>query len=414
MNDAMKQILEAREARCELQQSLLTEYNATLVCFTMNIPGEEKDTPLVRLAFGAGCDLLREALSGLLHEEIRFTADGPEGYFVTDADACAVKKATVSLEESSPIGRLYDMDVLSPEGGKLSREGERPCIVCGGGVYACIRSHAHTVAEAEEKAQEILRQFAAEHLAQTAVDCLLAEARLTPKPGLVDAENSGSHTDMDLALFEKSAVSLLPYFRTAVLLGMEEEYCMDRLQPAGVEAERTMMEVTGGVNTHKGAIYVFGLILSAIGSHLAFGSEIFSTACVLAMDGQLPDDTHGSVVRLKYRKCGARYEATEGFPNAISAYNILCETGNAYRALLWLIASVPDTNLLYRGGIDGLVFAQELAKKTQALDDEHLLDGIREMDSRFIEHRLSPGGSADLLALGMFLQRTEAIWDEEE
>ncbi len=414
MNEIMKQILDAREARRDLQQKLLQKYKTTLVCFTMNIPGEEKDTPLARFAFREGVLLLRGALPDVLHEELRITADGPEGYFLVNADAAEVKAITTRLEEALPVGRLFDMDVLTAEGEKLSRGEDRPCIVCGGSVYACIRSKAHTVAECTEKAEAILAQFAADRLAQTAVDCLLEEARLTPKPGLVDAENDGAHKDMNLSLFEKSAASLLPYFRKAVLLGMEEEYCMDRLQPAGVEAEKAMLAATGGVNTHKGAIYAFGLILSAIGSHLSFGSEIFSTASVLALDGKLPDDTHGSQVRQKYRKCGARYEATEGFPNAISAYNILCETNNPYRALLWLIASVPDTNLLYRGGIDGLVFAQELAKKTQALDDEHLLDGIREMDKRLTEHNLSPGGSADLLALGLFLQKTEEIWDEAE
>lgn len=414
MNDTMKNILDAREARRDLQQKLLNKYNSTLVCFTMNIPGEEKDTTLVRLAFREGIAMLRSALTNIIHEEIRFTADGPEGYFLVNADPHEVKSVTTRLEEDLPVGRLYDMDVLTTEGEKLSREAERPCIVCGGSVYACIRGKAHTVAECTEKAEAILAGFAADHLARIAVDCLLDEAQLTPKPGLVDMDNSGAHTDMDVTTFQKSANALLPYFRTAVLLGMEDEYCMDRLQPAGVEAEKLMFAATGGVNTHKGAIYAFGLILSAIGSHLSFGSEIFSTASVLALDGVLPDDTHGSEVRLKYRKCGARYEATEGFPNAISAYNILCETGNPYRALLWLIASLPDTNLLYRGGIDGLVFAQELAKKTQALDDAHLLDGIREMDKKLTEHRLSPGGSADLLALGMFLQKTEEIWDEDE
>lgn len=414
MNETMKNILDAREARRDLQQKLLNQYKTTLVCFTMNIPGEEKDTPLVRLAFREGMLKLRETLPETLHEELRITADGPEGYFVVAADAGEIKKLTTRLEEEAPVGRLFDMDVLTAEGEKISRETERPCIVCGGSVYACIRSKAHTVAQCTEKAERILADFAAETLAKTAVECLLEEARLTPKPGLVDGENSGAHTDMDLPLFEKSANALLPYFRKAVLLGMEEEYCMDRLQPAGVEAEETMLKVTGGVNTHKGAIYAFGLILSAIGSHLSFGSEIFSTASVLALDGKLPDNTHGSEVRMKFRRCGARYEATEGFPNAISAYNILCETSNPYRALLWLIASVPDTNLLYRGGIDGLVFAQEMAKKTQALDDAHLLDGIREMDKKLTEHRLSPGGSADLLSLGMFLQKTEEIWDEGE
>ena len=194
---------------------------------------------------------------------------------------------------------------------------------------------------------------------------------------------------------------------------MADEDCMASLQQAGREAEKTMLSVTGGINTHKGAIYAFGLILAAMGAHISFGSELFSTAAMLAFDGELPqEETHGAQVRKKFRNCGARAEATEGFPNAFSAYNVLKETNNPYRALLWLMASVTDTNLLYRGGADGLIYVQELAKKTQNASDEALETALMQMDQSCIQHHLSPGGSADLLALAFFLHKTESIWDD--
>ena len=410
----MEQILAAREARADYQKELLAQYRHTLVCFTMNIPGSQKDSPLVRLAFRAGCARLEEAFPKQSFRKLRFTAAGPEAFYALPDAAETVKAALAALEEEEPIGRLWDMDVLNERGEKLSRGFARPCIVCGGDAKACAKAGTHSAEEASSAAERLLRDFAAGSLARQAADALLEEVRLTPKPGLVDAENSGSHDDMDISLFEKSAESLLPYFRTCVLTGMQEESCMKALQAAGLEAEKTMFEATGGVNTHKGAVYAFGLILGAMGSHLTLGSEVFSTAAMNAMDGAEPSsDTHGAQVRKKFRRCGARFEATEGFPNALSAYNILCENGNPYRALLWLIASVPDTNLLYRGGLDGLTLAQELAKKTQALPDDLLLDGIRKMDSQLMQKHLSPGGSADLLALGFFLKATENIWDED-
>ena len=415
MSEKMTAILAAREQRVQRRNELLKEFNATTICFSMNIAGEEKNSPLVQIAFQYGIKHLTLAFPDAIHTEQDLSAAGPVYFLCTSLSAQQAKELTVSIEGHDEICRLFDMDVYDASGIALSRNERRACMLCGGPVDRCVKAKTHRMEEIIEAQQKLLREFAAEHLAETAVECLLEEVRLTPKPGLVDAENNGSHKDMDLAMFERSAMHRLPYFKAAVLLGMEDEYCMDRLQPAGVEAEKIMFSVTGGVNTHKGAIYAFGLILAAIGSKLSFDSEIFSTACVLAMDGILPDEsTHGSQVRKKYNRCGARYEATEGFPNAISAYNVLIETGSPYRALLWLIASVPDTNLLYRGGIDGLVYAQELAKKTQALDDEHLLDGIREMDKKLTEHHLSPGGSADLLALSLFLLKTEEIWSDPE
>lgn len=410
----MELILQAREERAARQQELLKEHKKTLVCFTMNIPGEEKDSGLIRFAFFRGLDLLQEALNGAEPCEALLTDAGPEAYFLTDLAPETVKELTIGIETSMPVGRLFDMDVFAADGTKISRNQRRCCMICGDLVDVCAKSKKHTIEEARKMADEMLQNYAAEFLADAAVESLLAEVHLTPKPGLVDEENTGAHSDMDIALFEKSAEALHEYFKTAVILGLEDESCMVKLQPAGVEAEKTMLNVTGGINTHKGAIYAFGLILSAIGSHISFGSEIFSTASLLASEGVLPqENTHGTQVRMKFRRCGARHEAEEGFPNAISAYNILCETENPYRALLWLMASVPDTNVLYRGGADGLVYVQELAKKTQALPDDSLLDGIREMDKKLTEHHLSPGGCADLLALGLFLQKTEPVWNED-
>lgn len=409
----MQLILQAREERAARQQEYLKN-KKTLICFTMNIPGEIKDSSLIRIAFTYGIERLLEAFGETSLQEALITDAGPEAYFLTDLASQDAKALAMQLETALPVGRLFDMDVFSSEGEKLSRPSRRKCFLCGVDVDVCVKERKHTVEESRDEADLILTDFAASYLADTAVDSLLEEVRLTPKPGLVDSNSSGAHKDMDITLFEKSARALREYFKFSVLFGMENEACMPKLQAAGQKAEKIMFAATNGINTHKGAIYAFGLILAAIGSHISFGSEIFSTASLLAAEGIVtPEETHGSQVRKKFRNCGARHEAEEGFPNAISAYNILCETENPYRALLWLMASVQDTNLLYRGGADGIVYVQELAKKTQALDDEHLLDGLKEMDAKLTEHNLSPGGCADLLALGMFLQKTEDIWNEE-
>ena len=409
----MELILQAREERAARQKEYLKE-KKTLICFTMNIPGEVKDSTLIRIAFTYGIQLLQETFGEDSLQEALLTDAGPEAYVLVDKDAKFVKEKTVALETASPVGRLFDFDVFSPAGEKISRNQRRSCFICGDPMDVCVKSKKHTVQEARDETDLILTDFVATHLADLAVQALLEEVRLTPKPGLVDGANSGAHSDMDLALFEKSAMCLHPYFKQCVLIGMEDEDCMPKLQTAGLEAENIMFGTTGGVNTHKGSIYAFGLILGAIGCHISFGCEIFSTAAILASQGKITsEETHGNQVRKKFRRCGARHEAEEGFPNAISAYNVLCETGSAHRALLWLMASVQDTNVLYRGGADGIVFVQELAKKTQALSDDCLMEGLREMDKKLTEHKLSPGGCADLLALGIFLQKSEFIWNAD-
>lgn len=406
-------ILAAREERAQRQRSYLQQ-GKTLICFTMNIPGEIKDSGIIRVAFTYGISLLQEHFGEASFREALVTDAGPEAYFITELSAEETKTITQEIENANAVGRLFDMDVFSSEGEKISRPTRRACFLCGEPVDVCVKEKRHTVEEAREEADLILTDFAATYLADLAVLALLDEVRLTPKPGLVDAENNGAHEDMDLALFEKSAMSLHGYFRLCVLIGMEDEDCMPALQKAGLQAEKTMYQATGGINTHKGAIYAFGLLLGAMGAHISFGTEIFSTAALLASQGVSEQkETHGDQVRKKYRRCGARHEAEEGFPNAISAYNILCETQNPYRALLWLMSSVQDTNVLFRGGADGLVYMQELAKKTQELDDEHLLEGLRELDKKLTEHHLSPGGCADLLAVGMFLYKTESVWNDD-
>ena len=93
---------------------------------------------------------------------------------------------------------------------------------------------------------------------------------MTPKPGLIDLLNSGSHRDMDMYSFLASAASLYPYFAECVKIGRETA---DRPAPEtfaalrcpGKLAEAGMLRATGGVNTHKGAIFTLGVICGALG-----------------------------------------------------------------------------------------------------------------------------------------------------
>ena len=154
----LEQVLAARENRAALQQKLLRQYGKPLVCFTMNIPGETKLTPAIERAFDAGCDALRNALPIVFEQTLR-EATGCEAYFVCEPPAEALKAAAMGIEASSPVGRLYDIDVLGEAGEKLSRPEMRKCIICGGPVSVCSRSRAHGLPALEAKVRELLQPF---------------------------------------------------------------------------------------------------------------------------------------------------------------------------------------------------------------------------------------------------------------
>lgn len=108
---------------------------------------------------------------------------------------------------------------------------------------------------------------------------LLTEARLTPKPGLVDIRNSGAHRDMDLAAFERSTTAIAPWMEKFFIMGnntaaLAAENVLVMLRPLGMACENDMLQATNGVNTHRGAIFAFGLLSAAIGRLLARGEPL--------------------------------------------------------------------------------------------------------------------------------------------
>lgn len=128
-------------------------------------------------------------------------------------------------------------------------------------------------------------------LADTASACLIDEARLSPKPGLVDSRGSGAHQDLTLALMERSARSLQPTFHALAQQSWRRPADIalrETVGRLGREGEAQMMQATGGVNTHRGAIWALGLLVSAVAMLGGEGQSqtIADTAAALA---RLPD-----------------------------------------------------------------------------------------------------------------------------
>ncbi|MGV7205618.1 triphosphoribosyl-dephospho-CoA synthase MdcB [Xanthomonas citri] len=268
-------------------------------------------------------------------------------------------------------------------------------------------------------------RHAAYQLGRLAVGALHAELACAPKPGLVTPFDSGSHTDMDAATFVRSLFALRGYFVAIAQAGIDHAP-FERLRELGIAAESAMLRATCGVNTHRGAIFSLGL-LTAQAARLRSEQGRRPTAEQVC-DGvrawrdalraaPLNPHSHGQRVRAQYRISGVREQAAAGYPLlreiALPALRTALAGGVTREAalvqtLMQLIAQVDDLNLLHRGGPEGLTFA-----KTQAA--AFLADGgiaqsqwrarLHAIGQRFVARRLSPGGSADLLACAWFLHR---------
>ena len=401
---SLEQVLLARENRAGRQQRLLAQYGLPLVSFTMNMAGPVKDTPLSRFAFQAGVAALTKRLGGPVSCCLTEAVTGCEALLVYDRPAQVLKDVCMELE-STEVGRLYDLDVLDAAGEKLSRPEMRRCLVCGGPVAVCSRSRAHGLDAICAETTRRLAEFACTTLGDLAADALREEAALSPKPGLVDARTNGAHTDMDLLLMLRSAETLRPWFCRMVRLGLDGA-APAQLQNAGRQAEAQMLQATGGVNTHKGALYALSLLLAAMGRHLSGAQEsVFSLAAADAAALAPPVGTHGSQVRRRYGRPGAREEAMDGFPS-LQALLQATRSQPPLGVLLWSMAHLSDSNLLYRGGEAGLAFAQNEAERILRLPQTQWEAELTALDAEMTRRNLSPGGSADLLALTLF----SAVW----
>ena len=409
----LEQMLLARDRRASRQAALLARYGRPVISFTMNIAGPVKDSPLIRYAFRSGLRQLEALPCAQLCRVVIFEPTGPEALLVYETqDARLLKAFCIRLESEGEAGRLFDLDVLDVNGEKLSRETGRTCLVCGGPVSVCSRSRAHGLEAITARTRTILEAFAAETLAEMAENALLAEVHFTPKPGLVDEANNGAHRDMDVPLFERSAHALRPCFEEFVRLGLQGA-SPAALQQAGVRAEKAMFAATGGVNTHKGAIYSGALLLHAAGRLLSGEEEgdLCELAAQTAAAIPAPTGTHGAAVRAQ---CGGiRTEAVSGYPTAQAVLRQLRQSG-PLDALLLSMSRLDDSTLWHRGGAEGAQLVRSRAADILAAPASEREARTRRLDAELIERNLSPGGSADLLAMAFFLEKALPLLGQEE
>jgi triphosphoribosyl-dephospho-CoA synthase len=258
-------------------------------------------------------------------------------------------------------------------------------------------------------------------IADLAHSALIDELETWPKPGLVSPVDSGSHRDMDADTLRRSAGAIAPFFAELVRAGAAGTP-LSGLRVIGLRAEAAMLAATGGVNAHRGAIFSLGLICAACGD----SGEAMSAEARARQVGDLwgheivrapPSPvSHGGKAVRRYGVGGAGAEAAAGFPSVRDLGLPALRRGRQsapgdeqaarVECLFALMAELDDTNLLHRGGPEGLRFAQGRARDFLAeggVGAGDWRDRALALHRAFVAERLSPGGSADLLAVTLFL-----------
>jgi triphosphoribosyl-dephospho-CoA synthase len=276
-------------------------------------------------------------------------------------------------------------------------------------------------------------QARAARLARLAREVLIAEAQLTPKPGLVDRRGAGAHTDLSLSVMERSAFTIEPYFREMAFISEEahpNQALREELAAVGRDAERTMLKATNGSNSHKGAIWILGLLISAVAVHVEDEPKASRIAATAKETASFEDRaaprlvSHGDVAAKRYGVAGARGEARRGFPHVIELGLPMLRSKRASGAtehvarldtLLSIMSRLDDTCLLYRGGEEALVTAKAGAAAVESAGGSGTAIGRQKLfrlDRRLLELGVSPGGSGDLLAATLFLDAVERKQEE--
>ena len=431
-------MLEAREKRVARQEKMLADCDC-LVCFTMNIAGPYKISDAIKSAYAQGVAKLLYLFDvnniKIDKTEQYFETTGVESYIALHHNPLEIKRITVQIEDNFALGRLFDIDVIKPDGEKVSR-GDiglpgRDCMICGSKGSGCARSRAHTVDQLQLHAINTICDYFnnmyADHLAQQAVKALMYEVAVTPKPGLVDRCDNGSHKDMNFFTFIDSSTALYDYFKSCALKAIElcdtsAENLFSNLRFIGLEAERKMFSHTLGVNTHKGAIFSLGIITAATAYLSENGQDatvdnILNTCAKMAQQSlaDFDSDTHKSFGKQVYRQLnikGIRGQAAMGYPDVKPALDVMKKSitkGEGYntaglRALCLLMSQVEDTNIIRRSDVETLKKVQQQAKLLIECDD--IENQFEQLNKEFVTLNISPGGCADLLAICFLLYFT--------
>ncbi len=268
------------------------------------------------------------------------------------------------------------------------------------------------------------------YINNAAVKSLLYEVSVSPKPGLVDKYNNGSHSDMNMLTFIDSSIALNGYFYDCCSISLDNkdlpyDDLFNLLRIRGIKADKDMLKATGNINTHKGAVFSLGLLASA--SALTYEKKgFFDSETILFEAGEICRHsflkdfdminhnciTNGEEIYLKYGIKGIRGEAASGFPtikNESLPYLKYLEKENinfndrCVMTLLKIMSVADDTNIISRGSLKSLEYIKKKSKDILSMPLDSQINSTFDFDKDLIDKNLSPGGSADLLAATLMI-----------
>lgn len=344
-----------------------------------------------------------------------------------------IKQIFEDFEENHPLGRFVDVDLNDQHGNTVSSGKSKLCFFCGEKpAIECRRENAHDFdelrsfmfSEMKEYGMKQREELITKKISALAQQAILAEISLTPKPGLVDQFSSGSHSDMNYQTFVDSTAAISPGFGELVREGFvfqdsDLTQVLPRLRKIGLDMEAAMFEATGNVNTQKGVIFLMGLSLFACGKLFSKNNHfqvdefrsIIKGICKDLVKNEMVSTSmsgksHGEKIFMKYGFSGARGEAesglatvfTSGLPELIKAGQLNDEA--LTKCLLSIAANNDDTNILFRSN-------PEILNQFKSISHIALEDYSTENYNAIIDfcqqENISPGGSADLLAVTIFV-----------
>ncbi len=286
----------------------------------------------------------------------------------------------------------------------------------------CGKEFENAVSQIEPKAWKIGTAF---------LKGVLLEVSSHPKPGLVSSISSGSHRDMDILTFMVSSAAISPAFFLCAQAGRNHKGAIEDLLPGirriGVLYEKELLKATGGVNTQRGILFAAGLLCGVAGylsreKEDLKAEELFRKTAEMTrgiVDRELEQLTEGvnrklTAGELLYKKYGAtgiRGEVEAGLPSVakvgLPAFKEALQNCSQLNdclvhTLLALMTSVDDTTILWRKDQETLIMVKEKAKEVLekgSVFTKEGLETIKKLDEEFVRENISPGGSADLVAV---------------
>lgn len=318
-------------------------------------------------------DLFANHIVPALGAAVRFVGSEP-------SDSLTARYNTL-MKELLPV-EVVEIERLKIQGGYVSASKVREYL--NSGIFE----------KASAQVPETSRPYLLAELAERA---LRMELETPLKPGLVCPESTGAHKDMDYSVMLKGIAAIRPFFAPMV-----SAQNADDLRRLGIEAEEAMLAATGGVNTHRGAIYSFGLVLNAVAREMqGVDKQAFiQNACSKNAESILNNTVKDSKMHFTGTR-GAREIAFTGYRQLFEDWlPFYRKERNIGRLLIYIISSLDDTCIIHRAGEKR---ALEVRREAEQLLNNYTEDNLRRMCERFREENISPGGAADMLALTIFI-----------